>query len=62
MDNLFLKIRDGVNKAGVMPIRREHFFMILMGAIVGATTGCAAIGFRELIGAVAQLVGYVGRG
>ena len=55
MDNLFLKIRDAVNKAGVMLIQREHFFMILMGAIVGAATGWAAIGFRELIGAVAQL-------
>jgi CIC family chloride channel protein len=54
IDNLFLKIREGVNKTGVALIRREHFFMILMGGIVGAAVGSGAIGFRGLIDLVAQ--------
>ena len=53
IDNLFLKIREGVNKTGVVLIRREHFFMILMGGIVGAAVGYGAIGFRGLIDLVA---------
>ena len=54
MDGLLLKIRDGVSRTGITLMRREHFFMILMGAIVGGAVGCGAIGFRGLIGVVAQ--------
>ena len=54
MDGLLLKIREGVNKSGITLIRREHFFMILMGAIVGGAVGYGAIGFRGLIGVVVQ--------
>ena len=49
MDGLLLKIRDGVSKTGIALIRREHFFMILMGGIVGVAVGYGAIGFRGLI-------------
>jgi CIC family chloride channel protein len=66
MDGLFLKMRDGVSKTGISLIPREHFFMILMGAIVGGAVGYGAIGFRGLIGVVAQsgwglLAGLEGR-
>ena len=63
---LFLKVRDGVSKTGISLVRREHFFMILMGAIVGGAVGYGAIGFRGLISVVAQsgwgfLAGLEGR-
>jgi CIC family chloride channel protein len=52
---LFLKMRDDVSKTGISLIRREHLFMILMGAIAGAVGGYGAVGFRKLIAMFAQL-------
>jgi CIC family chloride channel protein len=52
---LFLKLRHGVSNTGIALIRREHFFMIVMGAIVGGAVGYGAIGFRGLIDVVAEL-------
>jgi CIC family chloride channel protein len=53
--DLFLKMRDGVSKTAISLIRREHFFMIVMGGIAGAVGGYGAVGFRKLIAMFAQL-------
>ena len=55
IDNLFLKIREGVNKTVLAFTRNEHLFMIVMGGIAGAVGGYGAVGFRKLIAVVAQL-------
>ncbi len=54
IDNLFLKIRQGLGRTWLAVTRNEQFFMILMGGIVGAAVGYGAIGFRGLIDLVAQ--------
>lgn len=53
--NLFSKIGQGLNKTILAFTRREHLFMIVMGAVVGAVGGYGAIGFRKLIAVMAQL-------
>lgn len=55
IDDLFLKIRGGVNKTVLAFTRHEHFFMIVMGGIAGAVGGYGAVGFRKLIAMFAQL-------
>ena len=55
IDNLLSKIGLGSNKLAIPALRREHLFLTLMGAAVGVAVGYGAIGFRELITAVAQL-------
>jgi CIC family chloride channel protein len=53
--SFFSGVFHGLGKAMVAFTRREQFSMIVMGGIVGAVGGYGAIGFRELIAAVAQL-------
>jgi len=53
--DIYSKIRLGINKAVLSVIRREHFFMILMGGMVGTAVGFGAIGFRAMIEGVTRL-------
>jgi len=53
--SFFPKMHYSINKAILAFIRREHFFMIIMGGIAGAVGGYAAIGFRKIIAIATQL-------
>jgi len=54
-NSFFSKIHYSINKTILAFIRREHFFMIIMGGIAGAVGGYAAIGFRKIIAIATQL-------
>ena len=53
--NVSSKIRQGLAKAVLVAIRREHLFMILMGGVVGSAVGFGAIVFRGMIGGISRM-------